>query len=362
PSFPTRRSSDLARAFDRISRGRPLVDSRPDGASARDDLDCRCIERHADARRRRAAARCDCGRDTGSAVRISARLGGAVFRADPVFGDGLAVRRATPGAGSCNFRPTCGSTVFRVDVRERRGYVGDVVLSRAAHGSEYDLALLAFDLACPRWDRAHCPQEVLMRSANRRARRLLVPLVSVLLGFAGPACSVDAQGMKLVHSQRSLYRDVLVYETRNVRCMCFTRECRVGRQSCMDLEKPDRIVMNYPQMMLAALYAKPGPSSVLIVGLGGGTIPRALKQIVPNVRIDVVEIDPAVVDVAKRHFGFVEAAHVRTIEADGRVFVKRALREGRRYDLVMLDAFDHEYIPEHLLTREFLAEVKGLLA
>jgi spermidine synthase len=50
------------------------------------------------------------------------------------------------------------------------------------------------------------------------------------------------------------------------------------------------------------------------------------------------------------------------IEADGRVFVKRALREQRRYELIMLDAFDHEYIPEHLLTEEFLREVQGLLA
>ena len=35
---------------------------------------------------------------------------------------------------------------------------------------------------------------------------------------------------------------------------------------------------------------------------------------------------------------------------DGRVFVKRALRSGQKYDLVMLDAYEHEYIPEHLLT------------
>src|SRR5581483_8344979 len=48
-------------------------------------------------------------------------------------------------------------------------------------------------------------------------------------------------------------------------------------------------------------------------------------------------------------------------EIDGRVFVKRALREPRRYDLVMLDAYDHEYIPEHMLTREFLQEVKGIM-
>ena len=42
--------------------------------------------------------------------------------------------------------------------------------------------------------------------------------------------------------------------------------------------------------------------------------------------------------------------------------MKRALRGTQRYDLIMLDAFDHEYIPEHLLTQEFLQEVKSLLA
>jgi spermidine synthase len=52
---------------------------------------------------------------------------------------------------------------------------------------------------------------------------------------------------------------------------------------------------------------------------------------------------------------------MRVIEQDGRVYIKRAMREGIKYDTVMLDAFDHEYIPEHLLTREFLTEAKSLL-
>ncbi len=201
-----------------------------------------------------------------------------------------------------------------------------------------------------------------MPAMHRHVARLLAPLLIALIGCTGPASSVDAQSMKLVHAQRSLYREVLVYEGRGVKCMCFTRSCRIGRQSCMDMDDPDRIVMHYPRMMLAALFAKPEPSSVLIIGLGGGTIPRALKQVVPGAQIDVVEIDPAVIEVAKAHFGFVEEEGVRAIISDGRVFVKRALRERRRYDLIMLDAFDHEYIPEHLLTREFLGEVKALLA
>lgn len=167
---------------------------------------------------------------------------------------------------------------------------------------------------------------------------------------------------KLLHSERSLYREVLVYEGDRQRCMCFTRNCRVGRQSCMDTRAPDRMVMNYPRMMLGSLFMNPEPRTVLVIGLGGGTLPRALEQILPQVRIDVVEIDPAVVRVAGQYFDFKANDRVRVIEADGRVYVKRAIREEKRYDLIMLDAFDHEYIPEHLLTQEFLREVKTLLA
>lgn len=179
-----------------------------------------------------------------------------------------------------------------------------------------------------------------------------------LLGAIAP--TVHAQ--KLVHSERSLYREVLVYEDGSVRCMCFTRNCRVGRQTCMNKQAPDRFVMNYTQMMMSALFVKPAPRSILIIGLGGGTLPRALHRVLPNATIDVVEIDPAVVRVAQKFFGFSQNERVRVAEADGRVFVKRAQRERRQYDIVMLDAFDHEYIPEHLLTREFLQEVASLLA
>jgi spermidine synthase len=176
------------------------------------------------------------------------------------------------------------------------------------------------------------------------------------------AGGASADNMKLLHSERSLYREVLVYETGDVRCICFTRFCRIGRQTCQDVKHPDRIVMNYPQMMLSSLFVKPEPKSVLIIGLGGGTIPRALHELVPQARIDVVEIDPAVVKVARRYFDLGDNSAMNVIEADGRVQVKRALREQKNYDLIMLDAFDHEYIPEHLLTQEFLKEVKALLA
>jgi spermidine synthase len=183
-------------------------------------------------------------------------------------------------------------------------------------------------------------------------------LVCVLCCWSAAACADD---YTLLHQERSLYREVFVYQDQDERCMCFTNRCRVGRQSCRALKEPQHIVMTYPRLMLGALYVDPAPKRVLIIGLGGGTLPDTLLTLLPQSQIDVVEIDPAVTRVARRYFDLPTNPRLHIAEEDGRVFVKRALREKQEYDLVMLDAFDHEYIPEHLLTREFLTEVKSIL-
>jgi spermidine synthase len=125
---------------------------------------------------------------------------------------------------------------------------------------------------------------------------------------------------------------------------------------------PDQLIFSYTKMMMAALYLNPSPKRVLIIGLGGGTLPGAIRKVVPAAQIDVVEIDPAVSRVAYKYFGFTPGPLTHVHEQDGRVFVKQRLREKATYDLVMLDAFTDQYIPEHLLTQQFLQEVKGILA
>jgi spermidine synthase len=186
----------------------------------------------------------------------------------------------------------------------------------------------------------------------------LLPLMLLLV-----APFAQAQ-QKLVHEERSLYREVLVYEQDGERCMCFTSQCRIGRQSCVNLANPHRFALNYTRLALGGmlLATQETPKRALVVGLGGGTIPMALREIIPEAQVDVVEIDPAVTRVARKYFAFQDDEKLKVYEMDGRVYVKRAVREGKKYDAILLDAFDQEYIPEHLLTREFLAEVKSLLA
>jgi spermidine synthase len=114
-------------------------------------------------------------------------------------------------------------------------------------------------------------------------------------------------------------------------------------------------------MMLGALYLCPDPEKILIIGVGGGALPTALSSMFPAAEIHAIEIDPAVITVAKKYFDFKPGKYITVFEEDGRVFVKRAINKGYKYDLILLDAFDHEYIPEHLLTKEFLEEVKRIL-
>ena len=82
----------------------------------------------------------------------------------------------------------------------------------------------------------------------------------------------------------------------------------------------------------------------------------------PQADIDVVEIDPAVLRVAQDYFSFQADTRVHVTVEDGRAYVRRMLRaSSKRYQLIMLDAYDQQYIPEHMLTREFLSEVRSLL-
>ena len=114
---------------------------------------------------------------------------------------------------------------------------------------------------------------------------LIVLLAGLLVGLAP-----GAKGNEL-YSNKSLYRNIIVYEENDQRCMKFGRYV-MARQSCIQLSNHDALVFNYTKMMMGALYFNPSPQHVLIIGLGGGTLPGALRKLFPNSQIDVAEIDP----------------------------------------------------------------------
>ena len=195
-------------------------------------------------------------------------------------------------------------------------------------------------------------------NGSRATGRCIAVVIAGLLASAS-ALPADAA---VVHQERSLDQTILVDKNGPRVCLKFSVRRNQLNQSCIDQDRPRQMVFLYTRMMMAALLLNPAPQRVLIVGLGGGTVPSAIAQLFPQALIDVVEIDSAVVEVARRFFGFVANERLRVHIQDARTFVRRAARNGETYDLVMLDAYNSEYIPEHLMTREFLVDARSLLS
>ncbi len=167
-------------------------------------------------------------------------------------------------------------------------------------------------------------------------------------------CTLAVADQKILYEKKSPYTTIVVTEDDSgLRTLYF--EKNGVRQSVVKLGDPDHIELPYARSMLAALALAEQHDRVLVVGLGGGTIPMFLHKHYPKMMIDVVDIDPDVVAVAKQFFGFQEDDTLRAHVADGRKFIEQCQQP---YDIIFLDAFGSDSIPYHLATKEFLPAVR----
>ncbi len=170
--------------------------------------------------------------------------------------------------------------------------------------------------------------------------------------WLGAWLAVSPAGAKVLFEGDSAYNHVVVQEQGGQRCMSFGQR-KGHRQTCVDLQNRDRHVFEYTPMMLVGFAFRPDSKRVGLVGLGGGALVRTVVEHLPGVRVDVAELDPLVVRLAKTHFGFRESKRVRLVVRDGRQFLRR--RPGQ-FDQVLIDAFGQEYVPPHMTTREFFQQ------
>jgi|GEM_PF-45824 len=166
----------------------------------------------------------------------------------------------------------------------------------------------------------------------------------------------------VLHQQQSQYSLISVLEKGHIRCLEFDSS-KIGQtfyQGCLST-RDYTMIFSYTKATMASLFLKPDPKRILVIGLGAGIVPKSMYFLHPTAHFDIVDIDEAVVDIAETFFSFPKVANMQVTIGDGRVFVNEAIQKGVQYDIVVLDAFNGEYIPEHLMTQEFLHSVKQVL-
>jgi spermidine synthase len=142
---------------------------------------------------------------------------------------------------------------------------------------------------------------------------------------------------KIEWEEKSDYSHIRVRRRGDVWLLCFVRDNgEEALQTELNLKKPQEALLPYSHAMYASYLLRPEQKRVLIVGLGGGAMVHFLKHHDPELKIDVVEIDPAVVRVAEKYFHVRSEGNVQVITADGLKFLKETKE---RYDVIYMDAY-----------------------
>jgi len=149
--------------------------------------------------------------------------------------------------------------------------------------------------------------------------------------------------------------EVEVSESRGVRSLYLGSRTV---QSSMSLVHPNDLILDYTKAMMSFMLFHARVRSVACIGLGGGSIPKFIRKMLPEIDICVVENSQQVINVARQYFFLPEDDdRLSVIYSDGTTWIDSA----GEYDVIMLDAFDGSGVPAGFTEDEFIQKIKNHL-
>jgi spermidine synthase len=145
------------------------------------------------------------------------------------------------------------------------------------------------------------------------------------------------------------------YDGRPARVL-YSGDRRAAQSGVAQDDNPD-LLFDYNQRLFELVNGL-APSRLLLIGGGVFTLPAALLPALPELRIDAVEPDAQLTELAYAYFDLPVDDRLTIFNTDGRSFLRE---HGGRYDMVVVDAFSHTTIPKEIITRQaFRAYAKHL--
>ncbi|WP_432723669.1 fused MFS/spermidine synthase [Jeongeupia wiesaeckerbachi] len=132
-------------------------------------------------------------------------------------------------------------------------------------------------------------------------------------------------------------------------------------QSAMRISDPLELVLAYSRCVFGALLFVPVPSTMLLIGLGGGSIAKWAHAKLPETQITCVELHPQVIAVARSMFGLPDDdERLAVIAGDGAAHLVGM--DEASCDFIVMDAYSATGIAPPLATTEFFAACRDRLS
>ncbi|MDE2400963.1 MAG: fused MFS/spermidine synthase [Burkholderiales bacterium] len=131
-------------------------------------------------------------------------------------------------------------------------------------------------------------------------------------------------------------------------------------QSRMRLDDPIELDLQYTRAMMGFVMLNPAPTSILVIGLGGGSLPKYCHAHFTQADITVVEINPHVIEMRDAFKVPPDGERFRVVCGDGAAFVTTA--KAASYDVIMVDGFSYDGQPEDLCSLAFYKACRKALS
>ncbi|MEM7620348.1 MAG: fused MFS/spermidine synthase [Pseudomonadota bacterium] len=163
----------------------------------------------------------------------------------------------------------------------------------------------------------------------------------------------------LIAFKESKYNNIYIYKRGPLITLTFGHNRRFYTETIYDTRDEKALPVPYTRYMTLALPYAPKLSSILEIGFGGGRTARYLNLHLPKTQIKSVELDPQVVELAKKYFGIKDSENFAIKVKDGRRYL---IQSSQKWDVIMIDAYRGPFVPFHLLTKEFFQLAKSRLS
>jgi spermidine synthase len=124
-----------------------------------------------------------------------------------------------------------------------------------------------------------------------------------------------------------------------------------AQQSCINMRTPYRLAFEYTQAMMLSLLFSPKPKQITILGLGAGSLIHSLKEYDADLLLNVVELRPAVVQIAYDWFDLSRSPTINLHINDAEEYMSSTPENS---DLIFTDIYNDEGMIDSQLEPNFI--------
>lgn len=188
-------------------------------------------------------------------------------------------------------------------------------------------------------------------------------IIITIVGLLQLTITASLKAEQLLEKVESPYNTIYIYKQPPYITLAFGHKSRRYVESRRNPNDLMELPVEYTKSFTIGLAYPENLKSFLMIGMGGGSTSWYLHKSLPNAKVVAVELDPEIVRLSRKYYGFKEngkqSKNFIISELDGRMHI---LRKKQKHDIIFVDAYRGQFVPFHLMTKEFFNLAKKRLS